>query len=276
LALRPSSTTNSGDPADRKALPQDGFLREVDDALREEQLVESFKRHGKTVGAAVALGLAGLAGYLWWGNTTKAAQGANSERLASALDQVERGQLDAGLRAVAPLSKDSSGTGIAARMLHASVLQQQGKADDAAREFAAVAADSSAPQPFRDLALLRETSIRFDKLQPQLVVDRMKPLAVPGKPWFGTAGELTAMAYLRLGKNDTAGALFAQIAKDAKAPESLRARARQMAGFLGVDAVDDVAKAAGVEDESAWAARPAAVPGAQPAPPPQTATPAQQ
>ena len=50
------------------------------------------------------------------------------------------------------------------------------------------------------------------------------------------------------------GALFAQIAKDQTAPESVRSRARQMAGVLGVDAIEDVEALLaeqGVERESA-------------------------
>jgi hypothetical protein len=48
------------------------------------------------------------------------------------------------------------------------------------------------------------------------------------------------MAYLKQGKKDLAGPLFASIAKDKDAPKSLQARARQMAGVLGYDAVTDV------------------------------------
>ena len=35
-------------------------------------------------------------------------------------------------------------------------------------------------QPFRDLALIRQTTAEFDTLKPQVVVDRLRPLAVPG------------------------------------------------------------------------------------------------
>jgi hypothetical protein len=72
------------------------------------------------------------------------------------------------------------------------------------------------------------------------VIARLKPLAKPGNPWFGSAGELVAMAYLKEGKKDLAGPLFAAIAKDEDAPKSMRSRARQMAGVLGYDAVVDV------------------------------------
>ena len=38
----------------------------------------------------------------------------------------------------------------------------------------------------------------------------MQPLAKPGNPWFGSAGEMTAMALIKQGKNAEAGQLFAQ------------------------------------------------------------------
>ena len=50
------------------------------------------------------------------------------------------------------------------------------------------------------------------------------------------------MAYLKQGRNDLAGPLFAAIAKDENVPATLRSRARQMAGLLGFDAIDDVAE----------------------------------
>ena len=127
----------------------------------------------------------------------------------------------------------------AARMLSAGVLVEQGKTAEAAKAFAAIAADGDAPQAYRDLASIREVSLTFDQIGPAKVVKRLKPLAVPGNPWFGSAGEMVAMAYVKQGNNELAGALFAQIAKDKTVPDSLRRRTRQMAGLLGVDAVEE-------------------------------------
>ena len=76
----------------------------------------------------------------------------------------------------------------------------------------------------------------FDKIQPQDVITRLAPLAKPGEPWFGTAGEMTALAMIKQGKRQEAGQLFAAIAKDKSVPDTIRARAVQVAGSLGVDA----------------------------------------
>jgi len=102
-------------------------------------------------------------------------------------------------------------------------------------KYRAVAADSGLPQPYRDAALIRATGLEFDSIKPQEVISRMEPLAKPGNPWFGSAGEMTALAYLKLGQKDKAGRLFASMATDPQVPDTIRNRAQQIAGTLGID-----------------------------------------
>jgi hypothetical protein len=235
LALLP---TDPKSPNQREAAQQDGFLREVDEALREQQFVDSLRRYGKPLGAAIVIGLLSLAGYLWWDNNNKGAAAERSEQTIIALDRLS-GDGSASAKLLEPLAAEGSpGSKANAAMLSAAIAQQQGKSDEAVKGFAAIAADLKAPQPLRDLATIREIAIGFDKLPPQQVVDRLKPLAVPGNPWFGSAGELVALAYLKQGKPELAGPLFAAIAKDKDAPQSLRDRMRQMAAQLGVGTGD--------------------------------------
>ena len=113
-------------------------------------------------------------------------------------------------------------------------------AEEAAKIFAAVAADDDAPQAYRDLAIIREITATFDTRKPADIVARLKPLAVPENAYYGSAGELLALAYLEQGKRREAGDLLAAISKSDDVPDSLRSRARQMAGQLGVDAIEDV------------------------------------
>lgn len=222
--------------AKREAAQQDGFLREVDEALREEQFFDTLRRYGRPLALAIGVGLVALAGYLIWDSQIKKAEAERSERMILAFDRLEAGAPDAASADLAVLAKEGSdGNRAAAAMALAAIAAQQGKTDDAAKRFAAVAADATLPQPYRDLATIREVTIRFDAMKPDEVVNKLKPLAVPGKPWFGSAGELVALAYLAQGKNDAAGTLLAQIGKDKSVPDSLRARTRQLASSLGYD-----------------------------------------
>lgn len=243
MALPPSDRPNSQSKADEQAAAQqDVFLREVDDALREDEFKSLVTRYGKPVGGVIAAGLLALAGYLWWDNSTKQAAGELSEKAIIALDKLEVGNASAAMADLEPLIREGGdGSKAAAAMTRAAILVQEGKTEDGAKAFAVIAADQGMPQAFRDLATIREVSLRFDALQPQQVIDRLKPLAVPGNAWFGSAGELVGMAYLKLGKPDQAGPLFAAIGKNQEVPSTLRTRMRQVAGQLGYDAgTDDV------------------------------------
>lgn len=227
----------------------------MDDALREDQVFTGLRKYGKPVGAAIIAGLVGLGGWLWYDNHRGNVAGQQGEVLTQALDKLEVRNLKAASEDVAPLtSEGTDGYRAAARMLQASVLSEQGKTEEAAKAFAAIAADADAPQAYRDLATIREVSLTFDKIGADKVVERLKPLAVPGNAWFGSAGELVGIAYMKQGKNDLAGALFAQIAKDETVPDTLRRRTRQMAGLLGVDAVEDPGAAKVIQRATAAAA----------------------
>ncbi|NBW75399.1 MAG: hypothetical protein EBR34_06310 [Sphingomonadaceae bacterium] len=240
MALPPSDRTAPPTKPDEKDAQQDVFMREVDDALREDELKSILTRYGKPIGAAIVVGLLSLAGYLWWDNSHKQASAERSEQAIIALDKLEAGNAAAALADLEPLTRDGSdGSKAAAAMTRAAILVQQGKTEDAAKAFAAIAADSGVPQAYRDLATIREVSLRFDAMQPQQVIDKLKPLAVPGNAWFGSAGELVGMAYIKLGKPEQAGSLFAAIGKNAEVPSTLRTRMRQVAGQLGFDAGSD-------------------------------------
>lgn len=241
MALPPDRSVPSSDKfAKRQAAQGDVFLREVDDALREDQVFGAIRQYGKPVGIVVAAGLLGLAGWLWYDNHSAAKGGEQGEVLTQALDQVEARRLQTGSDGLAPIAKDGNpGIRAAAQMMRAGVYAEENKPDEAAKGFAAIAADTALPQVYRDLATIREVAVKFDKLPPQQVIDRLKPLAEPGKPWFGSAGELVGMAYLKQGRNDLAGTLFGEMAKDKTVPATLRRRAAQLAGPLGVDAAED-------------------------------------
>ena len=203
------------------------------------------RRYGKLALGLIAVLLLALGGYWWWDSSRKQTAGEVGEAFTLALDKLDASNLPAADKQLQTvLDKGGPGSVAAARLLRGGIAIEQNRPAEAVKLFAQVAADGDAPQPFRDLALIREMSTRFDQLPPSQVIDRLKPLAAPGNPWFGSAGELVGIAYMKQGRNDLAGPLFAAISRDKDAPESLRRRTRQLAGLLGVDAIDDVAKAA--------------------------------
>lgn len=215
----------------------EAFLREVDDAVRQDQLLGIWRRFGRWIVGAVVVGLAVFGGWLYWQHQSKKDSGEVAEKAYDMLRTVSTGgKADAeALKQLA--AADQQGYRAMAMLTRAGLAARDGEADEAARLYGEIAANAELAQPYRDLATVRQVALSFDTLAPQKVVDRLRPLAVEGNPWFGSAGEMTAIAYMKMGKKDVAGPIFAAIAKDEQVPATLRSRARQMAGLLGVDAV---------------------------------------
>lgn len=242
MALRPTSNKTDEDKKAEKLAAQDEvLLREIDDAVRQDDYARFAKTYGRPLLGLLIVGLLVFAGYLFWQSRQEAAMEERGETLIGALDQFEAGNLDTAAEQAAAVAGESEGGARAvALLLQAGVALQQDKTAEAVKLYDEVAASEDAPPVLRDLATIRSVNATYDEAKPDEVIARLKPLAVPGNPWFGSAGELLAMAYLEKGDRTQAGTLFGEIAKADDVPETLRARARQMAGLLGVDAIEDV------------------------------------
>lgn len=249
--------------AQREAAEKDALLREVDEAVRQDQVGTIVKHHGLKIGGGLVLALALFGGWLFWRDYREGQLEEKSEQLVTTLDKLDTGQIDTANAELAKLAADApAGTSASAKLARAAIALRNNKQQEAVALFESIAKDGDAPQAYRDLATIRSVSVQYEKLKPQEVIDRLKPLATPGNPWFGSAGELVAHAYLAQNKRELAGPLLAAIAKDEKVPQSLRSRTRQLAGVLGYDAVVDVDKTlAEMRQETATANAP--VPAAQ-------------
>lgn len=217
-------------PTDNEA-----FLREVDDNLRRDQLTSLFTRWGKVLAGAVGLFLVLLAAFLWWQDHRAKQAGVDAEQFSQALDDLDALPARAAPALAQLANSPRDGYRASARLAQAASFLTQNKLTEASTAYDAIAADTGLPQAARDLALLRGTAIQFDTLPPAKVIERLKPLAIVGKPWFGSAGELTAAAYLKMNRRDLAGPMFAAIARDASVPLTLRGRVAGLATSLGQD-----------------------------------------
>ena len=210
----------------------DALLREVDEAVRQDDMASFWLKYGRIVLVAVVLALAAFGGWLYWKHHRITTAEANSEQFATLLKGAGSGTIDQ------PLYDQISKDGGAAYRTEAALVKAAlatGKNDTKAAiaDYDAILKDADALPPMKEAALIRKTTLQFDTMKPEQVISTLQPLAGPDGPWFGSAGELTALAYLKMGKRAEAARLFANIAKASQVPDSLRLRAGQMASALG-------------------------------------------
>jgi len=208
----------------------EAFFREVDEELRREQIGSFWRSYGRFIAVAVIVGLAALAGWLFWQHQQKKAADVASEQFTQAMVEIGQGkQAEAATKLDALRKSDNAAYRASALLTEAAAALQKGDVKAAVAGYQAVIDDKAIAGPFRDLALVRQTAAQFDSLQPAQIVERLKPLAVAGNPWFGSAGEMTALAYARMNRPDLAAPIFEAIGKDEHAPPSIRDRAMQFA-----------------------------------------------
>lgn len=221
-----------------KPVDNESFYREVDEELRRERVTGFWRRYRFAVIGGIVLLLAAIAGGLYWYNRQQEIAGERGEQLSQIFEDIQAGKVDQASPKLDVLAKEGNdGFRAAALLTKADIALQTGDEATALTAFKAVAEDDGLAKPYRDLALVRQTAIEFDKLEPAAIVTRLGPLAKPGNSWFGSAGEMVAIAHLKQGKPELAAPIFAAMAKDEKLPASIRARAVGMAGALGVDAI---------------------------------------
>jgi hypothetical protein len=215
----------------------DTFLREVDENLRRDRLRDFGKKYGNWIGVAVVLFLAASGGFIWWQQHQVQRSEGHVEQLSAIYRDIGAGKFDNVPKQLDPLAQSGSKSIRASALFTAAaVALEQNDHKLAIAKYREIAGDGGLPQPYRDAALIRQTALEFDQIKPDEVISRLQPFAKPGNPWFGSAGEMTALAMIKQGKKSEAGRLFAAVAKDKTVPDSIRARSVQIAGSLGVDA----------------------------------------
>ena len=214
----------------------EAFYREVDEELRRAQAAQMARRYGPIAAGLLVLFLLALGGYFWWQNRQEQLAGKQAEELTSIYAEIDAGRTKEVAPRLDKLAKDgNSGYRVTAMLTKAALAIEAGDEAAAIASYKQVSEDADAAAPYRNLAIVRQTTLEYDRLAPAVVIQRLKPLAVAGNPWFGSAGEMVALAYMKQQKPELAAPIFAALAKDENVPQTIRSRARQMADGLGAD-----------------------------------------
>lgn len=201
----------------------DQFIREVDEEYRRDQVARIWQRYGALILGLAILLVAVVGGWRYWQHAEGQRAEAAASRFQSALDLSRDGKADEAEKALATLAADGpSGYRLLARFRLAA---EEGlrSAEAGAKSYDGLAADGSVPGSLQDLARLRAAMLRLDTA-PSAGATELERIAAPTNPWRHTARELLGLAALKRGDFEAAGRWFDQIAADREAPQGLRGR----------------------------------------------------
>ncbi|MFB0610914.1 tetratricopeptide repeat protein [Aurantiacibacter poecillastricola] len=240
MAREPKNANPPAKAVKHKDAEQEMLMREVDEAVRQDEVTTFAKKYGWPLGIAFVVAMLAFGGFLLWQDSSEGELEAQSNELIQAIDELEAGNTGVADEELAAIAQGEGGVAAMATMLRGGIAAEAGNAQAAAAFYDEVAANEDLPAELRDVAAIRSVTVQYDDLEPQQVIDRIGPLAVPDNPYYGSAGELVAHAYLALGRTEEAGALLAELARSDEVPPSIQSRTQRLVGTLGIDTIDDV------------------------------------
>ena len=210
---------------------QDSFIDEVTEEVRRDKLYALYRKYGWIAVLCVVILVGGAALNEWRKATAKAAAEAAGDSLLAAIDG-ETPEARAAALSGLELPADAGQRAITI-MLQAGAEVEAGNEARAAEILDGVAADTTLPARFRDLAALKAAMLSAGTMLPEDRITKLIPLAVPGSPYRLLALEQIALAEVEKGDRDKALETLAKITEDAAVTQDLRARVSQLIVALG-------------------------------------------
>jgi hypothetical protein len=218
----------------RGSVNSDEFIREVDEAVRQEQWLKLWKQYGSYITAAALALVVGSAAAVGW-RTWQENQRLDDARRYAAAQQLLRDDKpkEAGA-AFAALAEDAhGGYRVLARLRAAEARARAGDPAAATTTLEQLAANDDSDPVYRSLGELLATQRDFANAQPHALLEQLEPLAGIDDPWRYSALELRAVAQMQSGDTAAARQTLDDLLADPLTPPHLGRRAAELLAFLG-------------------------------------------
>ena len=209
------------------------FMREVDEAVRQDQYKRLWDRYGVYALAALVLLVAGVAAYKGWVYWREREAGEAGAKFSQALamqegpDAAKANEMFTALAANGP-----KGYRILSRFQLAVAEAKAGDTDKAVADYDTLANDPSIDDILRGHATLQAAALRLDKADFAEMEKRLKGLIDSNSAWSFSARELLGLSAYRTNDMREAEKQFSTLLADQATPPNLRERADMMLALI--------------------------------------------
>jgi len=212
---------------------RDSFLREVDEAVRQDQYKKLWDRYGVVALGAAALIVVGVAGYKGWSYwQEKRAQDAGAKFTQALLMEDGADAAKAREMLTALAEKGPEGYRVLARFQLAAAEAKAGDIDKAVADYDALAIDPGVDPILQGHATLQAAALRLDKADYAEMERRLQGLVDSNSAWRFSARELLGLSAYRLNNMREAERQFSALIGDQGTPPNLRERADMMLALI--------------------------------------------
>jgi len=220
----------------------DEFLKEVQNDIRKEKLLQLWKQYGKQVTGVVVGIIILVSGYNFWSYYEKNKRTQMAEKLIAAQDFIGQGETEKAQTILSSLAIEShSAYQPLALFQKAGLLLQLGqKPEEILQTYQQLSANTKIDPLWRSLATLLGVMVSID--QPNAKVDdllaQLAPITTDQNPWRYLANEMKGVLLHRKGDNTQAAEIFAKLVQDNQTPSGISMRARLMVQIVSADITD--------------------------------------
>jgi hypothetical protein len=246
----------------RGSVNTDEFIREVDDAVRQEQWLKLWQQYGSYIVAAALALVIGSAAAVGWRSWQENQRLDDARRYAAAQQLLRDDKPAEAAEAFAALAEDArSGYRLLARLRAAEARARAGDPAAATAALEQLATNDDTDPVYRSLGELLATQRDFTDAQPKALLAQLEPLVGIDDPWRYSALELRALAQMQSGDSTAARQTLDDLLADPLTPPHLAQRAAELLAYLG-------GPPAGEQPAAAAGQEPAAEPAEEAAPVP--------
>jgi hypothetical protein len=212
---------------------RDSFLREVDEAVRQDRYQQLWDKYGVYALALAVLVVAGVGGYKGWAYwQEKQAQEAGA-KFTQALSMEEGADAAKAQEMLTDLAKSGpQGYRVLARFQLAAAAAKAGETANAVADYDALATDPSVDPILQGHATLQAAALRLDQADYAEMERRLKGLIDSGSAWRFSAREMLGLSAYRLKDMREAEKQFSDLVGDQGTPPNLRERADMMLALI--------------------------------------------
>lgn len=214
-------------------MSDDSIFREVDEAVRQDQLKSLWDKYGLLVVAGAVLIIAGVSGYKFWVYWINEQAKEAGSRFVGGITLIEDGKTSEALDVFKSLADEGpSGYRTLSRFQLAALHAREGKTGEAVRIYDELASQSGIDAVQQGFANIQAATLKLDDASFEEMSKRLDALAVTGNPWRHSARELLGLSAYKNGDASAAERFFNTMLSDQQTPANMRRRAEMILSLL--------------------------------------------
>ena len=218
--------------ADSKS-EDDIFVKEVEEEIKQENLLNLWKRFGKIIIGVVTLFIIGIAGFKGWESydrNQREYQSGNYNNLINSLTEGSDKKAFLILESMKENQVRSYST--LTKLINPTILNSSGKSGEKLGSYEEIMQNDSVEPTFRDLALILWGYDNISRSQPSKITTKLSRLNDSASPWRHSAREIIALTEKRTGNLKKARSIFKGLIDDVTTPNGIRSRASEILSLM--------------------------------------------